>query len=201
MLELLPGTGVVLPDGAGTLRFGMTAEEAGAVLAATPGGHRSRQCMTLTRRDYAELRHAHDAWLGGILFDHAWNTVASFGGVVLTVAAGGPGRADRLTLVAVDAAASARTPATTEVVWDGVDLFGHPARDVASVLPGPVHPSCATADDMTVPRLGLWLRRHPRAADRWSRLTLLDTPTGWDRCCAGTFACTRGGDGLAGILG
>ncbi|MFE6866155.1 hypothetical protein ACFVFS_06330 [Kitasatospora sp. NPDC057692] len=200
MLELLPGIGVVLPDGAGTLGFGMTAEEAGAMLAATPGSHRSRQCMTLTRRDYAELRHAHDAWLGGILFDHAWNTVASFGGLVLTVAAGGPGRDDRLTLIAVEADASARTAATPEVVWDGIDLFGHPARDVVSVLPGPIDPSRAAAGDVTVPRLGLWLRRPPPAADRWSRLTLLDTPTGWDRCCAGTFACARGGDGLVGVL-
>ncbi|MFE4514632.1 hypothetical protein ACFRMQ_10645 [Kitasatospora sp. NPDC056783] len=68
------------------------------------------------------------------------------------------------------------------------------------LLPSPAHPSCAGADDLTVPGLGLWLRRHPGAADRWSQLTLLAAPTGWERCCAGTFACAEGGDGLVGIL-
>ncbi|MFJ8444297.1 hypothetical protein [Kitasatospora griseola] len=200
MLELLPGIGVVLPAGAGTLRFGATAEETAATLAAVPGSHLARQCMTLTRADYGQLRHAHDAWLCGVLFDHSWNTVATFGNLVVTVAAGGPDRADRLTLITVEADTPPDMPATHAVAWDGVDLFGHPAQDVATVLPGPTHPSSPTADDLTAPRLGLWLRRHPRPVDRWSRLTLLDTPTGWDRCCTGTFACAKGGDGFVGIL-
>ncbi|GAA1402110.1 hypothetical protein GCM10009639_45230 [Kitasatospora putterlickiae] len=200
MLELLPGTGVVLPAGAGTLRFGMTPEEAGAMLGATPGSHRSRQCMTLTRAGYAHLRHAHDAWLGGILHDGAWNTVAVFGDVVLTVAGGGPGRADRLAGITVEAGASRGRTTTSEVVWDGVDLFGNPAADVVSVLPGPTRPSAPTADDVTVPRLGLWLRRNPQAVHRWSRLSLLAAPTGWERCCAGTFACLDGGDGFVGLI-
>ncbi|MEV7124128.1 hypothetical protein [Kitasatospora griseola] len=200
MLELLPEVGVVLPAGAGTLRFGATAEEAAATLAAVPGSHRARQCMTLTRAGYKQLRHAHDAWLGGILFDRSWNTVATFGNIVVTVAAGGPDRTDRLTLITVEANTPPHTSATHAVAWDGVDLFGHPAQDVAAVLPGPTRPSSPTADDLTAPQLGLWLRRKPRPVDRWSQLTLLDTTTGWEPCCTGTFACSEGGDGLVGIL-
>ncbi|MFB6894172.1 hypothetical protein ACFCX4_33235 [Kitasatospora sp. NPDC056327] len=213
MLELLPGIGVVLPDGAGTLRFGMTSGEVAAVLAGTPRSHRARQCMTLRRTDYTQLRHAHDAWLRGVLFDPAWNTVAVLDDVLLTVAGGGPGGgpggADRLTQVVVEATGPVTAPAAHAVAWDGVDLFGHPAPDVASVLPAPARPSGPTAaggneadaaDDLTVPALGLWLRRHPKAPDRWSQLTLLATPTGWERCCAGAFACADGGDGLVGVL-
>ncbi|MFJ1797147.1 hypothetical protein [Kitasatospora griseola] len=152
MLELLPGIGVVLPSGAGTLRFGATAEEAASTLAAAPRSHRTRQCMTLTRADYKQLRHVHDAWLRGILFDRSWNTVATFGNLVVTVAAGGPDRADRLTLITVEADTPPSAPATHAVAWDGVDLFGHPAQGVAAVLPGPTRPSSPTTDDLTAPQ-------------------------------------------------
>ncbi|MCW5251404.1 hypothetical protein [Streptomyces sp. SHP 1-2] len=200
MLELLPGTGAVLPGTAGTLGFGMTPDEAAATLAAVPGAFRSRQCTTLTRAGYPELRHAHDAWLTGILFDGSWNIAAPFGDVVLTVAGGGPGRTDRLTAIRVEASARTGARTTTPVVWDGVDLFGNPARDVASVLPGPLRPSAPGTADLTAERLGLWLGERPRSPSRWSRAVLLRAPTGWERCCAGTFACARGGDGLTGIL-
>ncbi|MFF0740202.1 hypothetical protein ACFYVL_07355 [Streptomyces sp. NPDC004111] len=206
MLELLPGTGVVLPEGAGTLRFGMTPDEAEVMLKAAPKSHRERQCMTLTRADYKELRHVHDAWLTGILFDPAWSTCAVFGDVIVTVVGGGPGRTDRLTSIDIGPAPSGAAPSATSVVWDGVDLFGHPAQDVVSVLPKPVRPtppaatSPATTPEVTVEPLGLRLSQDPSAADRWSRLTLVGTPTGWESCCAGTFACTEGGDGLVGVL-
>ncbi|MEE1735584.1 hypothetical protein PUR49_03460 [Streptomyces sp. BE147] len=206
MLELLPGIGMVLPDGAGTLRFGMTPDEAEVMLKAAPRSHRGRQCMTLARADYKELRHAHDAWLIGILFDPAWSTCAVFDGVTVTVAGGGPGLTDRLTSINIGPDPSSGAPSATPVVWDGVDLFGHPVKDVVSVLPEPVRPSLPavtsppTTTEVTVEPLGLRLSENPSAADRWSRLTLLGTPTGWETCCAGTFACAGDGDGLVGIL-
>ncbi|MFF2354200.1 hypothetical protein ACFVVL_31075 [Kitasatospora sp. NPDC058115] len=201
MLELLPGTGVTLPDGAGTLGFGTTPQEASAMLAATPGSHRARQCAAPARADFASLRDAHDAWLAGILFDPAWNTVGVFGDLALTVAGGGPGRADGLAQVIVEAGARPGPRGEHPVVWDGVDLFGHPAADVVSVLPGSARPSSPTADDVTVPELGLRLHRSSPSATRWSRLALLATPTGWERCCPGTFACAEGGNGLAPLFG
>ncbi|MFE6775576.1 hypothetical protein [Streptomyces sp. NPDC057702] len=197
MLELLPGTGVALPDGAGTLRFGMSAEEARSVLSGAPRVHHNRQCMTLTRAEYRELRHAHDAWLSRLLHDPAWNTVATYGEVVLTVAGGGPGRTDQLTRVDLDLAPQGPTPSTTPVVWDGVDLFAHPTHDTLSVLPAATR---HTPTELSVDSLGLWLHSHPAPATRWSRLTLQATPTGWERCCSATAACAAGGDAFVGIL-
>ncbi|MGW7294532.1 hypothetical protein ACWGIB_19355 [Streptomyces xiamenensis] len=170
------------------------------MLAAVPGSHLGMQCMSLTRADYAEIRHAHDAWLSGLLFDRAWCSIAPFGDVTLTVAGGGPVRRYGLTRMGIAVAASVGASAATPVVWDGVDVFGHPAQDVVSVLPGPRRPSSPTADDVTVEPLGLWLCGRSSAVDRWSQLVLLSTPTGWEQCCAGTFACTEEGDGLVGIL-
>ncbi|MFC9863633.1 MULTISPECIES: hypothetical protein [unclassified Streptomyces] len=37
----------------------------------------------VARADYKELRHAHDAWLTGILFDPAWSTCAVFDDVMV----------------------------------------------------------------------------------------------------------------------
>ncbi|MFE4589371.1 hypothetical protein [Streptomyces laurentii] len=201
MLELLPGVGVTLPDGAGTLRFGTGPAEAGPVLATAPRVHHGLQCASLTRAGYPELRHAHDAWLSGVLFDPVWNTVATFGDVMLTVAGGGPGRTDRLAAVRIDVRSSTGTARrTTSVVWDGVDLFGHPARDVVSVLPEPRHPGSPPGTDTVVEPLGLWLGGRTPADDRFSQLFLIAAPTGWEQCCAGTFTCEEGGDGLTGIF-
>ncbi|MFJ3934175.1 hypothetical protein [Streptomyces sp. NPDC090029] len=156
--------------------------------------------MSLTRADYTELRHAHDAWLSGVLFDPLWTTVATFGGVVLTVAGGGPGRPDRLARIGIALDRPERMSATS-VVWDGVDLFGHPAQDVVSVLPGPTRPSAQSSADAVVEPLGLWLRRgRPSAVDRWSHLVLLGAPDGWEPCCTGIFECVSGGDGLVGVF-
>lgn len=170
------------------------------MVAAAPRCHWGMQCMSLTRADYAELRHAHDAWLSGVLFDPAWNAIATFGDVVLTVAGGGPGRTDALTGISIDVGTSVGAPAATPVVWDGVDLFGHPAQDVVSVLPESSRPSSPTAADVTAEPLGLWLRGRSSAVDRWSQLVLLSTPTGWEQRCASTFTCTKGGNGLVGII-
>ncbi|WP_280720129.1 hypothetical protein [Kitasatospora sp. MAP5-34] len=158
--------------------------------------------MSLTRADYTELRHAHDAWLSGVLFDPAWTTAATFDDVVLTVAGGGPGRPDRLARIGIriDPARRPEGVSATPVVWDGVDLFGHPAQDVVSVLPGPTHPSAQSPSDVTVERLGLRLRRPLAAVDGWSQLVLLGAPDGWEPCCTGTFECAKGGDALVGIF-
>ncbi|MFE7558800.1 hypothetical protein [Kitasatospora sp. NPDC057500] len=200
MLEFLPGVGVALPAGAGTLRFGMAPAEVRVLLAAATGVHQAMQCMSLTRADYTELRYAHDAWLSGLLFDPAWTTVATFGDVVLTVAGGGPGRPDRLARIGMDRHRP-EGGCATPVVWDGVDLFGHPAQDVVSVLPGPAHPFARPPSDVTVEPLGLRLHRPPSAAGGcWSQLVLFGAPDGWEPCCTGTFECARGGDALVGIF-
>ncbi|MGW4380739.1 hypothetical protein [Kitasatospora sp. NPDC004531] len=198
MLEILPGIGVALPAGAGTLRFGTGPEEVRALLAAATRVHLERQCMSLTRAGYPELRHAHAAWLSRMLFDPAWNTAAAFGDVVLTVAGGGPGRPDRLTRIAVD---RKRTGSATPVVWDGVDLFENPAQDVLSVLPGPARPSAPPPSEVTVESLGLRLHLPASGAgDHWSQAVLFGAPDGWERCCTGAFACAEGGDPLVGIF-
>lgn len=200
MLEYLPGIGVVLPGGAGTLRFGAAPDEVRVLLTAATRVHQGMQCMSLTRADYTELRHAHDAWLSGMLFDPVWTTIATFDDLVLTVAGGGPGRPDRLARIGIDLHRPGGV-STTPVVWDGVDLFGHSAQDVVSVLPAPTRPSAQSPSDVTVEPLGLRLLRPPSAAgERWSQLVLLGAPDGWEPCCAGTFECANGGDGLVGIF-
>ncbi|MFE9775741.1 hypothetical protein ACFYOV_29595 [Streptomyces sp. NPDC005931] len=134
-MELLPG--LARPCRPALERFGMTPDEAHVLLAAAFRSHQGMQCMSLTRDDYAELRHAHDAWLSGLLFDRAWATIATFDDVVVTVARGGLGRADRLSRIGIDVGTCAGRQAAVPAVWDGADLFGQPAQDVVSVLPGP----------------------------------------------------------------
>lgn len=91
MLELSQDTGVTLPGGAGAVRFGMTPDEVLSTL--TEGAiTRRRQCMTLTREQYPELRHAHDAWLNGLLHDPDWAFEAEFDGVTLGFGAAAPDR-------------------------------------------------------------------------------------------------------------
>ncbi|MEV5198624.1 hypothetical protein [Streptomyces sp. NPDC053720] len=201
MLELLPGIGVRLPGGAGVLRFRTGADAARDLLTASADGvHLGLRCGSLTIGDYPELRHAHDAWLGGHLFQPGWNTVAEFGGLRLTVAGGGPDAAGGLAGVEVRRVRPAPDADATGVVWDGVDLFGHPAEEVLAVLPETVRlPEPATA--VAVPALGLRLGGDAPVGDTWGLLTLTDTESdGWARCCAGRFRCAEGGDGLAGIM-
>ncbi|WP_406501442.1 hypothetical protein OHA04_24090 [Streptomyces sp. NBC_01590] len=203
MLELLPGIGVVLPGEAGVLRFGTGADAAHDLLTASADGvHLGMQCGSLTIKDCSELRHAHEAWLGGYLFQPGWNTVAEFDGLRLTMAGGGPGAADGLAGVEVRRVrpASGAHAGAAAVVWDGVDLFGHPAEEVLQVLPESVRlPGPATA--VAVPALGLRLGGDAPVGDRWGQLTLTGTGSdGWARCCAGRFRCAEGGDGLVGIM-
>ncbi|MFE3147575.1 hypothetical protein ACFXJ6_13040 [Streptomyces sp. NPDC059218] len=201
MLELLPGTGVALPGGAGVLRFRTSADAAEDLLTASADRvHLGMQCGSLTIKDYSELRHAHDAWLGGYLFQPDWNTVAVFDGFRLTLAGGGPDAADGLARIEVwHEPGPSGTPGAA-VVWDGVDLFGHPAEEVLPVLPEAVRlPEPAT--DVVVPALGLRLEAGAPTGDRWRRLALTDPESdGWARCCAGRFHCAGGGDGMVGIM-
>ncbi|MEU9846217.1 hypothetical protein [Streptomyces sp. NPDC047985] len=216
MLGLLPGTGVALPGGAGLLRFGAGPDEARARLsAAAPETHGGLQCGAPTLADYSEPRHAHAAWLDSLVFQPDWNVVALFDGLQVTLAAGGPGAADRLARVEVQCVTAPR-PASGEgaacVVWDGVDLFGHSAEEVLSVLPeavplpdpaagGPAGSAVGAVVEVAVPRLGLRLGRNGPDSPGWSRLTLTaDEFAGWSGCCPGRLRCEAGGDGLVGIL-
>lgn len=201
MLELLPGIGVLLPGGAGVLRFGTGADAARDLLtAAAPGVHLGLQCGSLTIEGYPELRHAHDAWLGGYLFQPGWNTVAEFDRLRLTLAGGGPDAADGLARVEVLSVRPPSGAGAAAAVWDGVDLFGHPAEEVLPVLPEAVRlPEPAAGVD--VPALGLRLGGNAPVGDRWRQLALVDTESdGWACCCAGRFHCAEGGDGLVGIM-
>ncbi|MFF3730183.1 hypothetical protein ACFYXM_07645 [Streptomyces sp. NPDC002476] len=216
MLELLPGTGAALPGGAGVLRFGAGPDEARARLsAAAPETYGGLQCGAPTLADYPEPRHAHAAWLDGLLFQPGWNTVALFDGLQVTLAAGGPDAADRLARVEVRRVTTPRSASGEGgacVVWDGVDLFGHSAEEVLSVLPeavplpdpaagGPVGPTVGAVAEVAVPWLGLRLGGNGPGSPGWSRLTLTaDEFAGWSGCCPGRLHCAAGGDGLVGIL-
>ncbi|MFJ6012635.1 hypothetical protein [Streptomyces sp. NPDC092952] len=202
MLELLPGTGVGLPGGAGTLRFGTGPEEAVALLeAAAPRTYWGLQCGSLTLREYAEPRHAHDAWLSGYLHQPGWNVVAVFGGLQMTLDGGGPDAPDRLAGIRITAWESAAGAADAGVVWDGVDLFGHPSEEVLAVLPEPVRPPEARGW-VAVPGLSLRLGgEHVAAGEPWHDLVLNgDAHGGWERCCRGRFGCLNGGNGLVGLM-
>ena len=199
MLELRREIGVELPDGAGLLRFGMTP---GEIVELLPAGRitRRRQCMGLTLDQYEELRHAHDAWLSGMLFEPEWNFDVEFDGVVLGFGGGGPGATDRLARVEIRAWSGAEEP--IPVAWNDIDLFGYPAAEIEAVLPGV---TTAGQDppqaDLAVESLGLRLSRTRPTTDRWERVTLLGPEFGsWGACCDGGLACAKEGDGLVGIV-
>lgn len=201
MLELLREVGVELPGGAGLLKFGMAP---GEILEKLPPGKvtRHRQCMGLTLSQYAELRHAHDAWLGGLLFEPEWNFDAEFDGVVLRFGGGGPGVTDRLFRVEIQTRPRRGGPEATPVAWEDIDLFGYPATEIMAVLPGatPV-PEGPPPAEVTVAELGLRLTRTAPKSDRWDRATLLGPDSGaWGACCAGGLVCAAEGDGLVGIM-
>ncbi|MFG2503140.1 hypothetical protein ACGFSB_33645 [Streptomyces sp. NPDC048441] len=203
MLELLREVGVELPDGAGLVRFGMTP---GEILELLPSGRvtRRRQCMGLTLSQYAELRHAHDAWLGGLLFEPEWSFDAEFDGVVVGFGGGGPGATDRLARVEIQARSQEDGPGVTStpVAWEDIDLFGYPATEIVAVLPGAdAAPDDPPPADMTVAELGLRLSRPKPTADRWERVTLIGPRSGeWGACCEGGLVCAEEGDGLVGIV-
>ncbi|MFI6087661.1 hypothetical protein [Streptomyces sp. NPDC051218] len=204
MLELLREVGVELPGGAGLLKFGMTP---GEVLELLPPDRVTyhRQCMGLTLDQYAELRHAHDAWLGGLLFEPEWSFDADLDGVVLGFGGGGPGVTDRLARVEIQArprAGGAEHPEATPVAWDDIDLFGYPAAEIVAVLPGAIaSPGGPPPEEVAVDELGLRLSRAKPAAERWDRVTLFGPGSGsWRSCCAGGLVCAEQGDGLVGIM-
>ncbi|MGW0908954.1 hypothetical protein [Streptomyces sp. NPDC002853] len=199
MLELLREVGVELPGGSGLLKFGMAP---GEVLELLPPDKvtRHRQCMGLTLDQYAELRHAHDAWLGGLLFEPEWNFDAEFDGVVLAFGGGGPGLTDRLARVEIQAHPD--RPEVTPVAWEDIDLFGYPAAEIVAVLPGaPTSPGGPPPADVAVGKLGLRLSRARPTAEHWERVTLFGPESGsWGACCAGGLVCAEQGDGLVGIM-
>ncbi len=108
MFELLPRTGIVLPHGAGTLSFGMA--------------ERPAQWTVATLCDVRET------WVCGL----DWAFTAEYGGVSLLV---GGGREAGMDCFVLDRIGDApRTSATTPVVWQGIDLFGHPHQEVTRAL-------------------------------------------------------------------
>ncbi|MFG2651879.1 hypothetical protein [Streptomyces sp. NPDC048436] len=200
MLELLREVGVELPGGAGLLKFGMAP---GEILEKLPPDKvtRHRQCLGLTLSQYAELRHAHDAWLGGLLFEPEWNFDAEFDGVVLGFGGGGPGATDRLSRVEIRTRTRQGGAEVTPVAWEDIDLFGYPATEIVAVLPGAAAADGTPPAEVTVAELGLRLSRTDPTADRWERVTLLGPESGgWGACCAGGLVCAEEGDGLVGIM-
>ncbi|MFE2918003.1 hypothetical protein [Kitasatospora indigofera] len=202
MLTLRPGVGVALPNAAGLLRFGMSPAEVHGLLTAGGEVRRSRPIMRLALAQYAELRHAHDAWLSGLLFEPDWNLSAVVDGVVLTVGGGGPGAPEGLARIDIRADDPSAGPEPGVVAWDDIDLFGYPADEIASVLPDPAAvPGTAPADVMVEPLgLRLW-RGGPTESADWRGVTLLGPGAGgWRTCCPGALVCVREGDALVGIV-
>ncbi|MFH8486703.1 hypothetical protein [Streptomyces longisporoflavus] len=201
MLELLREVGVELPGGAGLLKFGMTPGEVLELLPPDRVTHH-RQCMGLTLGQYAELRHAHDAWLGGLLYEPEWSFDAELDGVVLGFGGGGPGATERLARVEIQARARTDGPEAIPVAWDDIDLFGYPAAEIVAVLPGgAAAPDAPPLAEMGVDELGLRLSRATPTAEHWERVTLLGPGAGsWGACCAGGLVCAEQGDGLVGIM-
>ncbi|GAA3399110.1 hypothetical protein [Streptomyces roseoviridis] len=127
MFEVLPGVGLVLPRGAGLLRFGMP--ERGAQWAV------------------ATLADVRRTWVCGT----GWSFSASYEGLDLLVCgdtADRWGRAehtvDGLALVHLTRCggdAAARGPAAVPVVLGDVDVFGYPAGEVLDALTASPQPN------------------------------------------------------------
>ncbi len=188
---------MVLPDAAGLLRFGMSPAEVGEVLSAGAEVRISRQTLQLTLAQYGELRHAHDAWLNGLLYEPGWNISGRFDSLVLTVggAAGSPAGLTRID-IRVDRPPAGPVPMV--VAWEDIDLFGYPAAEVESVLPGPRPVPGSSPADVMVGSLGLRLwRGAPGRSTGWEGVTLLGPAAGgWEECCAGGLYCAENGDAL-----
>ncbi|MFF4267447.1 hypothetical protein ACFY7Y_38140 [Streptomyces virginiae] len=130
--EVLPGTGLALPRGAGVLRFGGSERQA--------------------RWAVATLADVRGAWVCGT----GWAFTARYEGLELLAYGDCPDRLgrtghDRHGLAAVSLGrheAEPTGPSAVPVVLRGVDLFGYPAAEVLEALgPGP-HPG------VTLPRPG-----------------------------------------------
>lgn len=198
MVELLPQVGVALPDGSGVLRFGMGPDEIRGLLTSAKVTW-LRQCMARSLTQYRELRHAHDAWLNRILFEPGWNFNAAFDGVVIGFGGGGPGHTDHLARIDVWVDRPATGSEATAVVWNDIDLFGHPTMEVETMLPGSAAAPGPPPADVVVESLGLRLWRGGPAAPGWREVTLLGPASGrWDACCGGGLLCVKGGDARVG---
>lgn len=124
MFELLPGTGVALPRGAGVLRFGMSEREAQWAVATLADVRETWICQT------------------------EWSFTARYEGVELLVYGDhedrmrheGQDRHDGAGLAAVhlDRSGPAPTgPSAVPVVLRGIDVFGYPAAEVLDALGAP----------------------------------------------------------------
>lgn len=111
MFTLLPGVGVELPHGAGTLRFGMSEHDA--------------QWLVSTLGDVRE------GWVCGA----TWAFGAAYGDLVLDVLGGPPGHAGLAEIFFERTGDPADIPGRVPVVWADVDLFGYPASEVEAALP------------------------------------------------------------------
>lgn len=119
VFELLPGTGVLLPHGAGTLHFGTAAATVREALA----------CIGTVRSDGTT--------------DAAWTHAVRWGDLALTARTGTGGPALEAVVLARAGhglRGEAYGPAGVPVVLDGVDLFGYPAAEVLEALGADPYP-------------------------------------------------------------
>ncbi|MEU9130640.1 hypothetical protein AB0D08_21490 [Kitasatospora sp. NPDC048540] len=132
MFELIPGTGVVLPAGAGLLRFGLEDRATGRTLAAL-GDARAVPMLDAT---WSRTARHHDVELAIGSDEVDWDALEPTDPLLRSI-------------VLSRARPASCGPAVTPVVLDGIDLFGHPATEVLDVL----------GRDLPV---GLWLGSPPR---------------------------------------
>jgi hypothetical protein len=174
MFTLLPRIGVGLPGGAGTLRFGMSEQEAERLVSA--------------------LADVRAGWVCGA----AWSFSAGYRGLGVGLLGGliDHGRESGLAAVVVQRQGDLppRTPSDVPVVWNDIDLFGYPSGEVIEMLmslfPQAFHPPGALHDVLAA-ELGLSLghsdrhgRRHrrderPTAAPRYLDSVRLVDPERW----------------------
>ncbi|MFI6584058.1 hypothetical protein [Embleya sp. NPDC050493] len=114
MFELLPGVGVVLPRGAGMLRFGMSEQQAQWALSTVVDVRPYWSCA------------------GTRLVDDGHREFWSFGGRSGTLRIDVTGSEHGCRTIVFE-----REPGTETdpVVWRDVDLFGYPAAEVEAALP------------------------------------------------------------------
>jgi hypothetical protein len=112
MFTLLPLTGVELPRGAGTLKFGMSEREA--------------------QWSVATLADVREGWVCG----WGWTFEAGYGDLTICVSGGGlpgdPGLAEIGFERQGDPVQAA--PGDVPVVWNDIDLFGYPISEVEEAI-------------------------------------------------------------------